>query len=104
MSTGSIGTRVARDGRTLGRVDDGVVSQIGATVKVGYGEGTATFVDQMVVTRSEGDFSAPGDSGSMVFGYPSMKPFGLLFAGGGGTTIVSPAEYAISVGGVHSFR
>lgn len=104
LSEGGIGTTVARDGRTLGRIVDGKVSQIGVTVRVGYGGGkVATFVDQLICTRSGGEFSAPGDSGSMVFEHPSPKPLGLLFAGGGGTTIVSPAEYVISRGGVTQF-
>lgn len=104
LSEGGVGTMVARDGRTLGCITNGRVSQIGVTVRVGYGGGQiATFVDQLICTRQGGEFSAPGDSGSMVFEYSNMKPFGLLFAGGGGTTIVSPAEYVISQGGVTQF-
>lgn len=105
LSQGGVGTIQARDGRTLGRLIDGRIAQIGASVRVGYGAGkTALYLDQHVVTRpAGGSFSAPGDSGSMVFEYPSMKPSGLLFAGGGGTTIVSPAEYAVSLSGVTQF-
>ncbi len=103
ISTGGVGTTVARDGRTMGRLTDGRVVQVGVTVKVGYGNGVATFHDQFVCTRNNGEFSLPGDSGSMVFEWPSMNPFGLLFAGGGGTTIVSPAEYIVSLGRVVSF-
>lgn len=103
ISPGGVGTTVCRDGRTLGRITDGKISQIGATVRVGYSEGTALYIDQFVCTRAGGNFSAPGDSGSMVFDYPDMRPSGLLFAGGGGTTIVSPAEFALEVG-VHSFQ
>lgn len=104
LSKGGVGTQVARDGRTLGCITNGRVTQIGATVRVGYGSGkSALFTDQFVCTRQGGEFSAPGDSGSMVFEYPNMKPFGLLFAGGGGTTIVSPAEFVISQGGVIKF-
>ena len=105
ISEGGVGTVVARDGRTLGRIIDGRCSQIGATVRVGYGGGkVALFKDQFVCTRQGGEFSASGDSGSMVFEYPAMRPFGLLFAGGTGTTIVSPAEYGIELGRVHSFQ
>lgn len=107
LSSGGLGTRVARDGRTLGRIDDGEIVQIGATIRVGYGaQGTALFTDQMIVAGgASGDgFSAPGDSGSMVFSYPDMKPSGKLFAGGGGITVVSPAEYMMELGGVHSFQ
>lgn len=105
LSTGGLDTRVARDGRTLGRVTDGVCVGIGASARVGYGEGeVALFTDQLIVTRTGGEFSAPGDSGSFVFEWPAMRAFGLLFAGGGGTTIVSPVEYAISEARVHSFQ
>ena len=104
ISNSGIGATVARDGRTLGRVTDGKVVQIGATVRVGYGGGkVATFKDQFIVTCKGGNFSAPGDSGSMVFEYPSMNPFGLLFAGGGETTIVSPAEFIVELGNVVHF-
>lgn len=105
LSTGGVGTQVARDGRTLGRITDGECIQVGATIRIGYDAGkTALFTDQLIISRVDGGFSAPGDSGSMVFEYPAMKPFGLLFAGGGGITVVSPVEYVIELGGVHSFQ
>lgn len=106
LSTGGVGTIVARDGRTLGRITNGRISQIGVNINVGYGEGgVATFSDQLIVAGGGGgNFSAPGDSGSMVFEWPSMRPSGLLFAGGGGTTVVSPAEFILEFSGVHSFQ
>jgi hypothetical protein len=82
-----------------------VVTGVGASVRVGYGaDGTALYLDQIIASHPSGRFSAPGDSGSMVFERPSMKPFGKLFAGGGGTTIISPANYMLDPGGVHSFQ
>jgi len=106
LSKGGIGTTVARDGRTLGRITDGRISEIGATVRVGYDDGkTALFADQFAIICECGSgFSAPGDSGSMVFEWPAMLPSCLLFAGGGGRTIAGPAEYVLSEGKVHSFQ
>jgi len=105
LSQGGLGTTVARDGRTLGRLTDGICTGIGASVTVGYGAGqVALFTDQLIVTRLSGSFSAPGDSGSMVFEWPAMRAFGLLFGGGEDTTIVSPVEYAISEARVYSFE
>ena len=100
-----VGAVVARDGSTLGRVDDGRCTQVGVSIQVSYGpNGVALFTDQFVVKGSTGLFSAPGDSGSMVFQYPEMLPFGLLFAGGEGMTVVSPAEFVLEYGNVHSFQ
>jgi hypothetical protein len=104
ISKGGLGTRVARDGRTQGRIDDGKCTEIGVSIRVGYGDGTALYHDQFIVRRPSGSFSLPGDSGSFVFAYPSMEPWALLFAGGGGDTVVSPAEFAISEARVHSFQ
>ncbi len=105
LSDGDIGTKLCRDGRTLGRLVDGEVTGVGASVRVGYGpDGTALYLDQVLGQHPSGQFSAPGDSGSMVFEWPSMKPFGKLFAGGGGTTIISPAKYMLNPGRVHSFQ
>lgn len=105
ISTGGVGTRVARDGRTLGGIDDGVCTQVGVSVRVGYGAGkSALFLDQMEFKRAGGgSLSAPGDSGSQIFEYPAMEPFAKLFAGGGGVTIGSPVEYMLE-NGVHSFQ
>lgn len=99
-----LGMQLARDGRTLGR-KIGRVTEIGSRVRVGYGVGkTALFVNQIVAQGVDGDFSAPGDSGSGVQKHPTGEPVGLLFAGGGGTTILSPAAAVMSECRVQHFK
>lgn len=59
---GSIDMTVQKTGRTTGGTT-GTITNIGATVNIGYGTaGVATFSDQIIT----GDMSDPGDSGSMV--------------------------------------
>jgi len=59
---GTIDMNVQKTGRTTGGTTD-AITNIGATVTVGYGTaGMATFSDQIIT----GDMSDPGDSGSMV--------------------------------------
>ena len=61
---------------------------------VNYGVGHGWFVGQMVVQGGSGDFSAGGDSGSVIWKWESgLPPTGLLFAGGGGYTIASPMPW-----------
>jgi hypothetical protein len=81
--------RVQKTGRTTMHTR-GIVDQVSATVQVDYGDaGTATFEDQVVVRpEGGGDFSAGGDSGSVVLD-DERNLGGLLFAGGEGTTILN---------------
>ncbi len=79
--------RVMKCGRTTG-LTEGTVIGINATVDVGYFNGVARFVDQIIVQSSNGPFISttpfiqPGDSGSlMVTLRGGNKPVGLLFAG-----------------------
>ena len=92
----SIGMRVQKYGRTTEETS-GRVQGINATVNVGYDSGTARFVDQIVI--GGGGFSSGGDSGSCIVGQrgaDARKPVGLLFAGGGGSTIANPIEDVLS--------
>lgn len=75
---------VQKRGRTTG-VTHGEVTGVDATIQVSYGDaGTAIFEDQVIVEDGGGtkDFSAGGDSGSLVMDLEDMRPCGLLFAGG----------------------
>ncbi|MDX1395852.1 MAG: hypothetical protein R3195_15825 [Gemmatimonadota bacterium] len=86
----SVGMRVMKYGRTTGHTT-GVVEGVNAIVYVGYDEGTARFVDQIVI-RGAG-FSAGGDSGSLVVvetGWPSRRPLGLLYGGSDDISVASP--------------
>jgi hypothetical protein len=74
-----IGQRVKKYGRTTSQTS-GQVFGINAIVLVGYGSGTAQFVDQIIVKSSRA-FILPGDSGALMVTAQSNNPVGLLFAG-----------------------
>lgn len=93
-----IGDALKKSGRTTG-IQSGKVLGIGSTSHVGYDSGTARYVDQIVVKGDNGDFSGPGDSGSLVLTH-DMRPYGLLFAGGGGTTIINPIQFVMEAFGL----
>ena len=91
----ALNMRVQKCGRTTDCTTGNVVG-INATVDVNYGTpGVARYVGQIII--SSGNFSAGGDSGSLVVvkgqgrsKSDDRKPVALLFAGGGGVTIASP--------------
>lgn len=88
--------RVKKCGRTTG-LTTGRISGINATVNVGYDSGVARFVNQIVV--SPGNFSAGGDSGSLIVvngGTNDRRPVGLLFAGSSFYTIANPIGDVLS--------
>lgn len=88
------GAQVAKSGRTTG-YQKGVCVGTGAAVSIGYGDFTATFEDQDVFEGSSGNFSGPGDSGSLIFGANDRCPTALLFAGGGDITIGCPIRHIV---------
>ena len=95
-SNASVNMRVEKYGRTT-ESTRGRVQGINATVNVGYDTGVARFVGQIVI--GGGGFSSGGDSGSLIVvqkGSDKGKPVGLLFAGGGGTTIANPIDDVLS--------
>jgi len=82
--------RVMKCGRTT-EFTKGTISGINATVTVGYQTGSARFVDQIVITP--GEFSAGGDSGSLIVKaglFGRGRPVGLLFAGSSTHTLANP--------------
>lgn len=82
----SLGMEVQKSGRTTGWTH-GSVNAIAVTVNVRYpGDRIGRFENQFRVSAAEGNFSEPGDSGSLVTTDPKNQPVGLLFAGGGGFT------------------
>jgi hypothetical protein len=91
----AVGMSVAKSGRTTG-FTTGTISSINTTVSVQYqancGSGkkfTVTFTNQVVI--GPGNFSAGGDSGSLIVtNNSSHNPVGLLFAGSSTTTIANP--------------
>lgn len=96
-----IGDRVQKSGRTTGHQFGRVVG-VDATSHIGYGQGTARFVGQTIIRGDNGDFSGPGDSGSLVLSEDN-RPYGLLFAGGGGTTIINTIADVMEVMKVRFF-
>ena len=79
---------VGKTGRTTD-LTQGTIRATGVSINVNYGEaGVAHFRDQFSVRSTNAqNFSAGGDSGSIVWQWNSrLSPVGLLFAGGGGTT------------------
>ncbi len=89
-----LGWTVGKTGRTT-QLTQGQIVATNWSGYVNYGSpGQAFFVGQMVVQSSSGNFSAGGDSGSVIWGWWSgLPPIGLLFAGGGGYTIGSPMPW-----------
>lgn len=93
------GDRVYKSGRTTGRTT-GMVLATGAAARVGYGDFEAVFADQDVIEDTQGNFSAAGDSGSLIVCQcdrqgrtESFEPGALLFAGGGNITIGNPERH-----------
>lgn len=98
-----LGPSVRKSGRTT-KVTRGVVKGVDVESSVSYGEdGIAKFRGQVLVkSESGGDFSGPGDSGSLVV-LENNRPLGLLFAGGGGSTIINPIGAVIDRLGIEFF-
>lgn len=98
----AIGMKVLKYGRTTGQTK-GRISAINATVRVQYDSGIALFENQIIITP--GDFSAGGDSGSLIVVNNSksgdhLKPVGLLFAGSSLYTIANPIDLVLGSFGV----
>jgi hypothetical protein len=86
------GNTVRKSGRTTG-VTTAEVVHTNVSVMVNYGDESAYFVDQIVVTQDNWSFAAPGDSGSAVD--KNGKFVGLLFAGSADSAVICKAEHII---------
>lgn len=86
----ALGMLVGKSGRTT-QLTTGRVTDLLFRGWVNYGSGRrAWFEDQLVIRGLSGDFSAGGDSGSLIWTWNANRnPVGLLFAGGGGLTIAN---------------
>jgi hypothetical protein len=88
----SLGMLVGKSGRTTG-LTQGRVTQIGVSINVNFGGGRVALFRNQIAIRSVNNnpFSAGGDSGSLIWNWAAgLRPVGLLFAGGGGTTFANP--------------
>lgn len=87
---------VRKYGRTTGHTK-GKITGINATMNVGFRDGTARFTGQILI--SGGDFSGPGDSGSLIVsggsGENARRPVGLLFAGSRTSTLANPIDLVL---------
>jgi hypothetical protein len=97
-ATVSRGAKVMKYGRTTGQTS-GMVKGTNVIVNVQYEAGyTARFVGQILI--GGGNFSAGGDSGSLVVlsarGANDRKPVGLLFAGGNHFAIANPIDAVLT--------
>lgn len=93
---------VQKSGRTT-QYTRGIINAVNVTVNVSYAPlgGVARFCRQFRVRSvTGGDFSRPGDSGSLVTTFPANRPVGLLFAGGAGSTFCNPIIPVLNVLGV----
>jgi hypothetical protein len=88
----SRGDIVRKSGCVTG-VTAGQVSRTNASVVVWYGDRSAYFVDQIVVTQHNWSFAAPGDSGSAVD--KDGKFVGMLFAGSESSAVINKAKHII---------
>ncbi len=104
----SINQKVKKYGRTTG-LTKGQVYALNAMVNVNYGTEEnpkyARFVNQIII--QPGDFSAGGDSGSLIVAdgkgrnkEDDRKPVGLLFAGSFFFTIANPIDAVLDTLGV----
>lgn len=93
----SLGMVVGKSGRTTG-LTQGRVTQIGVSVNVNYQGRIALFRNQIAIQSVNANpFSAGGDSGSLIWQWATgLRPVGLLFAGGGGTTFANPIGAALA--------
>lgn len=91
---------VQKYGRTTEQTSH-FITALNANVNVGYDSGTALFVGQFIIEKSNrdvrktGSFSAGGDSGSLIVS-SSADPVGLLFAGSSTVTVGNPIDDVLS--------
>jgi hypothetical protein len=97
----AVGLRVMKYGRTTG-LTKARVSDINVFTIVQYGPDFFLWFDQQILISGV-NFSAGGDSGSLVVGAQgadARKPVGLLFAGGFNSTLANPIDAVLAEFGV----
>jgi hypothetical protein len=95
----TLGRQVQKVGRTTGHTT-GTISQVDVTVQVTYGGGRmGVFTDQIAVKADGEQFSAPGDSGSIIL--EGANACGLLFAGSDTVTFANRIQNVESALGIY---
>jgi len=84
IDTARQGMHVIKSGRSSG-VTEAEVLDVSADIRVGYGDFSCQFTDQIITTP----FGIPGDSGSAVINKANNRVCGLLFAGSDSITVVN---------------
>lgn len=97
----TLGMRAVKTGRTTGTVR-GKCVEIQSSTYVRYDEGTAYFTGQDVFRADSGNFSAGGDSGSLIL-TEDMRPISLLFAGSALDTVGCPIEWVLQFFGAEFY-
>jgi hypothetical protein len=92
-----LGLAVGKSGRTT-QVTSGRITGIGASLWVNYSGGrSAFFQDQISIQGFSANFSAGGDSGSLIWTWSANRnPVALLYAGGGGVTFANPLDRVLT--------
>jgi len=92
-----VGMPVGKSGRTT-QLTVGRITDCNASIRVSFGQGRiANFKDQITIRGQRGNFSAGGDSGSLIWGWDRRRyPVGLLFAGGGGFTFANKIQRVLA--------
>ena len=95
--TAQVGMQVGKSGRTT-QLTTGRITDVNASIRVNFGQGRmGNFRDQITIRGNRGDFSRPGDSGSLIWTWDRKRnPVGLLFAGGGGFTFANKISRVLS--------
>ena len=92
---GYLDQTVAKHGRTTG-LTFGTIVDVSFDGNVDYDGRIAYFEDQIVIVGTDGPFSEPGDSGSLIVDSPASRSVGLLFAGDGYQTVANPIRLVLN--------
>lgn len=91
----AIDMRVHKFGRTTSYTVGHIIS-IATDVTVGYDSGSFKFENQIIIVGDGGQFSAAGDSGSLILDRQTNKAVGLLFAGSNTHTIANHIDKVLT--------
>jgi hypothetical protein len=85
-----LGLQVYKSGRTTA-LTSGVISQVDVTVNVQYGDRTARYANQVMITP----FTQRGDSGALVLD-EQRRAVGLIFSGSDLISVANPIRFALA--------